>query len=229
MSNYIRKAIRLLMPPGIIKLLIEYFWTPNDLRKKYPKSQIGSPLHLNPSFLELEECTRIQDEVMIISCDGKVKIKKYSAIGARSCFIPGTHIPTVGLPQWFSRLHINDVASIIEIGEDCWIGADTLMLNKAKVGRGAVIGSRSLVTKPIPPYAVVAGSPAKIIAVRFSKEQILKHESILYDEKERFSEMEIDELFANFYSGLRVIGTSEISEEDAIILSEARKSIGLPR
>lgn len=216
------------MPPGIIKLLIDYFWTPNDLRKKYPQSQIGSPLHMNPNFIELEEHTRIQDDVMIISCEGRVKIKKYSAVGARTCFIPGTHIPTVGLPQWLSRLHINDVSSEIEVGEDCWIGAETLMLNKAKVGRGAVIGSRSLVTKTIPPYAVVAGSPAKIIAVRFSKEQILEHESILYDENERFSESEIDKLFTNYYSGLRVIGTSEISEEDAIKLSNARKSIGLP-
>lgn len=230
MKNHIlRKIFKILLPAGISKLLLVYVWNPKDLRKKYPTSFIGSPITANPQFLELEDYTRIHDEFMLISCEGKVIVKKYSEISVRACFVPGSHIPLIGHPQCLSGLHLNDTSSSIVIEEDCWIGADVTFLQKARVGRGAVVGAKTIITKPIPPYAVVVGSPAKIIGVRFSKEQILKHESILYDEKERFSESEIDELFTNFYSDLRVIGTSKISEEDAIKLSDARKSIGLPR
>lgn len=229
MKNHIlRKIFKILLPAGVSKLFLVYIWNPKDLRKKYPNSFIGSPITANPQFLELEDYTRIHDEFMLISCEGKVIIKKYSEISVRACFVPGSHIPLIGHPQCLSGLHINDTSSTIVIEEDCWIGADVTFLHKSRVGRGAVVGAKSIVTRPIPPYAVVAGSPVKIIGVRFSKEQIMKHESILYDEMERFSESEIDELFNNYFMGLKVIGTSEISEENAIKLSEARKSIGLP-
>lgn len=68
---------------------------------------------------------------------------------------------------------------------------------KANIGRGAVVGANSLVVKEVPPYAVVAGSPAKIIAVRFSLEQILEHERHLYPKNERLSKEYLQALFEN--------------------------------
>lgn len=154
-------------------------------------------------------------------------MKKFTGVAAGTCFVPGTHVPTVGLPQCLSGLHINDKASTIIIGEDCWIGTECIFLQRAKVGRGAVVGARSLVTKEISPYAVVTGSPAKVIAVRFDIEQIIAHEKILYAEHERFSREYLEDLFKSEYAGLRVLGTSEISPENLEILSGARKKIGL--
>ncbi len=58
------------------------------------------------------------------------------------------------------------------IGNDVWIGYNATILNGVKVGDGAIIGAGSVVTKNIPPYAVVAGNPAKIIKYRFEKELI---------------------------------------------------------
>ena len=59
-----------------------------------------------------------------------------------------------------------------EIGNDVWIAAGAQILHKVKVGDGAVIGGGAVVTKDVPPYAIVAGVPARIIKYRFPEEVI---------------------------------------------------------
>ncbi len=58
------------------------------------------------------------------------------------------------------------------IGNDVWIAAGTQILHKVSIGDGAVIGGGAVVTKDIPPYAIVAGVPAKIIRFRFDEKTI---------------------------------------------------------
>lgn len=58
------------------------------------------------------------------------------------------------------------------IGNDVWIGNGAIILEGIKIGDGAIIGAGSVVTKDIDPYCIVAGVPAKIIRMRFSKEII---------------------------------------------------------
>ncbi|MBP2201982.1 chloramphenicol O-acetyltransferase type B [Methanococcus voltae] len=58
------------------------------------------------------------------------------------------------------------------IGNDVWIGAESLIMPGVKIGDGAVIGTRSLVTKDVAPYTIVGGCPAKVIKKRFSNEKI---------------------------------------------------------
>ena len=58
------------------------------------------------------------------------------------------------------------------IGSDVWIGVGVVIRRGVKVGHGAVIGANSTVTKDVPNFAIVAGSPAKLIRYRFSAEQI---------------------------------------------------------
>jgi acetyltransferase-like isoleucine patch superfamily enzyme len=63
----------------------------------------------------------------------------------------------------------------LEIGNDVWIGEGAIITSKcSKIGNGAVIGAGSIVNKDVPPYAVVAGVPAKIIRYRFDDKTILK-------------------------------------------------------
>ena len=58
------------------------------------------------------------------------------------------------------------------IGNDVWIGKDVLIKRGVTIGDGAVIGARSVVTKDVPPFAIVAGAPAKLIRFRIEDEDL---------------------------------------------------------
>lgn len=75
----------------------------------------------------------------------------------------------------------------IVVGDDAWIGADSIICSGVKIGQGAVVGAGSVVTKDVPPYAIVCGIPAKILRYRFS-ESIIK----------RLLEIDISKLFDSF-------------------------------
>ena len=62
----------------------------------------------------------------------------------------------------------------IVVKDDVWIGADSIIFSGITIGQGAVIGAGSVVTKDVPPYAIVYGVPAKVHKYRFSEEMIQK-------------------------------------------------------
>lgn len=62
----------------------------------------------------------------------------------------------------------------ITIGNDVWIGCNSTILRGVNIGDGAIVGANSLVNKDVPPYAIVAGCPARIINYRFDESIIRK-------------------------------------------------------
>lgn len=56
----------------------------------------------------------------------------------------------------------------VTIGHDVWIGSGAVILSGVRIGNGAVIGARSVVTRDVAPYAIVAGNPARTLRTRFS-------------------------------------------------------------
>ena len=58
------------------------------------------------------------------------------------------------------------------IGNDVWIGTNVTVVNGVKIGHGAVIGANTIVTKDVPPYAIVVGNPGRILKYRFDEETI---------------------------------------------------------
>lgn len=60
----------------------------------------------------------------------------------------------------------------VEIGHDVWVGNEAMILSGVTIGNGAVIGARSVVTHDVPPYAVVAGVPARIVRYRLEERMI---------------------------------------------------------
>lgn len=74
--------------------------------------------------------------------------------------------------SWVKNRLFNDSSHKVVIGNDVWIGLNASVMGGVTIGDGAIVGAHSLVTKDVPPYAIVGGVPAKIIKYRFSEEVI---------------------------------------------------------
>lgn len=95
----------------------------------------------------------------------------------------------------FGGNSVNDIErKHLTIGHGVWIGSDTVILAGCeRIGNGAVIGAGSIVTKDVPPYAIVVGNPARVIKKRFSIEEEM------YLEQSRWWELSPAQLM-EFYS-----------------------------
>lgn len=80
----------------------------------------------------------------------------------------------------------NLVGKTILVEDKVWIAANVTLLAGAHVGRGAIIGAGSVLRAcKVPPYAVVQGNPAKVVGFRYLPEEIIEHEKVFYEEKDR--------------------------------------------
>ena len=80
----------------------------------------------------------------------------------------------------------DDRGVIIE--DDVWVGTRAIILRGVTVGRGSIVAAGSVVTKSVPPYALVAGCPARVIRFRWDVETLIRHEKMLYGAECRISE-----------------------------------------
>jgi galactoside O-acetyltransferase len=62
----------------------------------------------------------------------------------------------------------------IVVEDNCWVGAGSIFLDGVRVGTGSVVAAGSVVTKDVPPYAIVAGSPARVIKIRTAMEGVVE-------------------------------------------------------
>lgn len=106
------------------------------------------------------------------------------ACGAKFLFNSANHsltsLSTYPFPIFFEEWELEraqvtrawDHKGDIVIGNDVWIGYEAVILAGVTIGDGAIIGTRAVVTKDVPPYTIVGGVPAKPIRKRFSDDTI---------------------------------------------------------
>ncbi|RDZ27765.1 CatB-related O-acetyltransferase [Lysobacter silvisoli] len=66
------------------------------------------------------------------------------------------------------------------VGNDVWIGYQAMLMPGVRVGDGAIVAARSVVASDVPPYAVVAGNPARVLRMRYDEEQVRRLQRIAW-------------------------------------------------
>lgn len=197
----------------------------SDLASAGANSKIQKPCYItSPEMIHMEENAVLRRGSTVLNNHHEhIYIKKYTVISTNCTIVTNNHKSTVGIPQCLlGASHVNDVSRNLTIGEDVFVGTNVTIMLGGDIGRGCIIGACSLVTKPIPPYAIAVGSPARVIGVKFSIEQILKHEEVLYPPEERMSRQELEELFDKYYQGMKPYGVeTNLTEEDLLHLDRA--------
>lgn len=72
----------------------------------------------------------------------------------------------------------------VKIGHDVWIGAEVMLMDGITIGNGAIVAARSVVSRDVPPYAIVGGVPARLIRFRFDEKIIQQLESFQWWNRE---------------------------------------------
>lgn len=136
----------------------------------------------------------------VLSTPGaKITIKGNCAIAEHLTIHTGNHARVVGK-------FVTDITKEnkplgydkdVVIEKDVWIGCNVTILSGVTIGRGATIAAGAVVNKNIPPYCIAGGIPAKPIKFYWTIEEILKHESKLYSEEERFGRKELEKIIVS--------------------------------
>lgn len=151
--------------------------------KKGKKIYIGENCIFTNGNIELGDNIYFGANCVIQSAHGKIKI------GNNVMFGPGVHIHGGNHPIHEIGKYIKDCQKeinsdgLVNIEDDVWVGSCAIILKGVTIGKGSVIGAGSIVTKDVPPYSIYFNKIEPIIKKRFTEDELLEHERILYGTK----------------------------------------------
>lgn len=169
---------------GLIKRLLNNIRNVLIFRIRYPWVKHGRNMNCKwrVSFWSAHKHIVFGDGVSIGSgCifQTDVEMGDYSRMANYCAFLgrDGHRYDIVGKRIWDSGR--GDKYKIV-IEDGVWIGHGVIIVSNVTVGRGSIIAAGSVVSNDVPRYAIVAGVPAKVVKMRFTPEQIVEHERILF-------------------------------------------------
>ena len=156
----------------------------------------------NPSNIFISDHVSLGGNSILYATNARITIGRYfvSANGLR--IATGEHERRIG--RFLSSIkeseknHTIGLDKDVIIQEDVWAGFNVTILSGVVIGRGCTIAAGSVVITTLPPYSICGGVPAKFIKFYWSINQIMEHERILYEENERFSKKELEEIFSKY-------------------------------
>lgn len=144
--------------------------------------------------------------VHISNYDNHLKIGNYCSIAESVCFVLSSDHPLnrvstfpfntmiLGIPK--DGLSKGDII----VDDDVWIGYGATIMSGVHIGQGAVVAAGAVVTKDVPPYAIVGGVPAKVIKYRFDPEMI---EELLKVDYSKLTKEDIEKHIDDLYKELK--------------------------
>ena len=141
-------------------------------------------------FVQMGEYSDAVPYIIPMDPTDRVIIGKFCSIAHGTILIPNNgHTPPMEYREyrvanyavahlskrgWLPEYALPEKRNFIIIGNDVWIGANAIILPGVTVGDGAIVGAGAVVSRDVPPYAIVAGVPAKILRYRYTEENIKK-------------------------------------------------------
>lgn len=164
-------------------------WLAGSLRR-YVNPDNQTRLHLakliarRPGQIAVGAYTYGSPKVRFAEAGTKLTIGRYGSIAdGVEILLGGNHrldwittYPFPALPRLWPEAVGHDGSHVsngdVAIGHDVWLGSQCMVLSGVTIGHGAVVAARAVVTRDVPPYAIVAGNPARIVRYRMSEERI---------------------------------------------------------
>jgi virginiamycin A acetyltransferase len=150
----------------------------------HPRMEIGDFSYFTHSGT-VEETAGILAPYLFPTSREKLVIGRYAQIARGSYFISSdANHPMDGFTTYPFRIFKPETFGYPElpyrdtiVGHDVWIGHNATIMSGVTIGHGAIVAAESVVTRDVPPYAIVGGNPARLIRMRFSDtviERLLK-------------------------------------------------------
>lgn len=154
--------------------------------KKWRRRNAHNETKVGQRFFPLEVVTvgkgsygTVTVQSLYVTAKEKLTIGNYVSIAPNVLFLLGVNhqIDTVTTFPFYSKLIERSSKDALTKGpvvieDEVWIGTGAMIFSGVRVGKGAIIAAGALVTKDVPPYAIVGGNPAKLIRYRFDREII---------------------------------------------------------
>lgn len=187
---------------GVLLLSIKrFFMRKSDFGCCADNVIINPPLYVkNPQNIYWGSNIGVGPYAYISAINAKFICKGNCAIAERLTVHTGNHARIVGMS-------VTDITEAnkpkgydqdVVVEEDVWIGCNVTLLSGVTIGRGTTVAAGAVVSKSMPPYCICGGVPAKFIKFYWTIDRILEHEEKLYPESERYTRIQLEEIFAKW-------------------------------
>lgn len=186
-------------------------------RKLNPDNFTNAEDLFDPTCVEVGRFTYGGLRVLTYNKNNKLKIGNFCSIAQEVMFVLSAdhytdHISSYPYKVWVLKEEQEGVSKgDIVVEDDVWIGFRSIVLSGVHIGQGAVVAAGSVVTKDVPPYAIVGGVPAKIIKYRFEPQMI---EELLKVDYSKLTERMIKEHINELYTDLEDVKQIRWMTED---------------
>lgn len=147
----------------------------------YPTLSIGEDVYIGPG-------------AFFVSTRSTITVGNKVLFGPKVTIIGGNHASHLIGKFMFDYTQADKLPSDdgpIAIEDDVWVGTGAIILKGVTIGRGSIVAAGAVVTKSCPPYAIIGGVPARVLKFRWTPEEIVAHEALLYPESRRMEKAEL--------------------------------------